>query len=333
MDTKQLRDSNRSASDALDKEAPSGDHAFNITVVIVNYNGLNVLPRCLTALAGAAAGLNLEIIVVDNGSEDGSLEWAQRQEGVRVVQIGSNIGFSRANNIGAATARGAHYLFLNTDCFMQQGSLLTLWERLNSDKNIAVVGPRLLNADGTLQRSCHNFPSPAVFFLEQSMIWHVISRFAPGRARLSRLYIAGEHNRVRDVDWLLGACLLVKGEAFAHAGGFDDSFFFYWEEADLCRELAEAGWRVVFDPSAQAVHLGGASTVDPDFVIYFFRSLYRFYRKHYTPRCFVLTRVIARLMAFFKACRLGIRALAKKGSVKGKLAANEAGIWLKVARL
>jgi GT2 family glycosyltransferase len=324
-----LHSISRAAHSSL-AEVGTRKRAFDLSAVIVNYNSGEVLPHCLSSLKEACANLNLEIVVVDNGSRDGSLAWVTQQEGVRVVPLQRNVGFSRGNNIGASKARGAHYLFLNTDCFMFEGSLRVLMERLNSDRSIAVVGPRLLNADGTLQRTCHNFPSPLVFFLEQTMLWRLMVRLPYARERLQ---IASDHARTRDVDWLLGACLLVRGEALHQAGGFDEGFFFYWEEADLCRRLADLGWRVVFEPAGEAVHLGGASSQGSLLLVHFFRSLYRFYRKHYTGHQLTMTRSIVRLMAFFKAGRLYVKTHLPQDRDQAKALTAAMRAWLQIARL
>jgi GT2 family glycosyltransferase len=188
----------------------------------------------------------------------------------------------------------------------------------------------VLNADGTLQRTCHNFPSPLVFFLEQTSLWRLAARLPYWR---DRLQLAGDHDRARDADWLLGACLLVRGEAFQQAGGFDESFFFYWEESDLCKRLRNAGWRVVFEPAGEAVHLGGASSKDPVYLVQFFLSLYRFYSKHYSRQQLIITRAIVRLMGLLKAGRsCGKALLAGEQSEAGKAYAS-ARTWLKVASL
>jgi GT2 family glycosyltransferase len=303
---------------------------YDLSIVIVNHNGRAVLPRCLEAIEHSSDGLRIESIVVDNASEDGSPYLpCCLKENVRVVSLGKNVGFGQANNIGVEVARGKYHLLLNTDCFVQPGLFRALIKCLEKHPETAIVGPRLLNEDGTLQPSCHNFPSPLVFLLEQSMLWKLI-RYLPSRAG-DLLQIAGKHSKSSEVDWLSGACMLVRPSAFNEVGGFDSRFFFYWEEADLCMRLRQQGWKTWFEPSARAIHIGGGSTKDAAMLLNFFRSLYRFYGKHYSRWQFVVMRAIVRLMSILKAARLAISTLAGSRSREAKL--EQALTWARAARL
>lgn len=321
------------------KTSPAPDRAakYDVSIIIVNYNGASVLPRCIAAVQGSGTKLNVETIIVDNGSTDGSAGLpCCRGEGMRLLLLGENLGFSKANNAGAEVAQGRYYLLLNSDCFIEPGLLETLAGCLDLHKRVAVAGPRLVNADGTLQPSCHNFPSPLPFLLEQSNLWKPLQRLAPQIGKL--LSIASPHARPAGVDWLLGACMLVRPTAFKQVGGFDPGFFFYWEEADLCIRLHKRGWTVRFDPAAQATHLGGGSTTGSAALVHFFKSLYRFYAKHYSRGAFVITRVTVRIMALLKAARLFVPAgRAQYGTEAAqqqrKAGLEEARAWLRIARL
>jgi GT2 family glycosyltransferase len=311
---------------------PARQAQYDISAIIANYNGAALLPRCISALREGAGSRTLEIVLVDNASTDGSADLpCLRGDDVRVIRLDENAGFGRANNIGAEAASGAHLLLLNTDCFVRPGLLDALAARLEGDGGCAVAGPRLLNRAGTLQPSCHNFPAPMVLFLEQSLLWKALRRVPVLR---HRLHIASPHNRPEEVDWLLGACLLVRAEAYYEVGGFDPAFYFYWEEADLCMRLQKAGWAVAFEPLAEAVHLGGGSTSNPAMLLHFFTSLFLFYSRHYSPGSLRRAKRIVRLMAWFKAARS--RAMVALGVVKGAARRRErvnAGLWARVARL
>jgi hypothetical protein len=279
----------------------------------------------------------METIVVDNGSTDGSLDLLRGElRPTRLIEAGKNLGFSRANNLGARYARGRYLLLLNTDCFLRPGSLRVLLDVLDAVPDVGAVGPRLLNSDGSLQPSCHNFPNPLVFFLEQSSLWKPLRRVPFMRERIS---IASSHERPIEVDWLVGACMLLRSEAFAHVGGFDERFFFYWEETDLCMRLRQRGRKVMFEPSAQAVHLGGGSSGsggsgNPELQVEFFRSLYRFYGKHYPTYSLAIARAIVRLMALYKAARRGMAILSPGLASDQKISATQdAKGWLAAARL
>jgi N-acetylglucosaminyl-diphospho-decaprenol L-rhamnosyltransferase len=311
----------------------SEDAPCGVSVIVVNYNSGPMLVSCLRALTAATGSIRTETIVVDNGSTDESVRAALESEfrPNRIIELGRNLGFARANNVGARTAQGSYFLLLNTDCFLCPGALEVLVRRLESEPRTAVVGPRLLNSDGSLQRSTHNFPSPLTFFLEQSNLWRLLASWPQAG---ERVLIAGDHSRPRSVDWLLGACFLVRRDAFTQVGGFDPGFFFYWEEADLCMRLREETWKVAFEPGAEAVHLGGASSSSLQLRIHFFRSLYRFYRKHFRPDQLVLTRAMARILALLKAAQMAITAMARRG---GRLdpahLRAEVRSWLAVTRL
>jgi GT2 family glycosyltransferase len=305
---------------------------YDTSAIIVNYNGAALLPRCIRALREAAGAHALEVVVVDNASTDGSADLpCLQEEDVRVIRLEENVGFGRANNIGADAASGARLLLLNTDCFVSPGLLDALSTRLDDDGGCGAAGPRLLNPDGSLQPSCHNFPMPLVLFLEQSLLWKPLRRVPLLR---DRLYIASPHNRPEDVDWLLGACLLVRAEAFHEAGGFDPAFFFYWEETDLCMRMHRAGWAVSFEPGAEAVHLAGGSSSNPDLLVHFFKSLFLFYSRYYSTSHLSRAKTIVRLMALFKVARS--RALLLLGIAKGAARQREktnARLWMRVARL
>lgn len=303
--------------------------APDLSAIIVNYNSGALLPACVAALRGAAGPLRLEIIVVDNGSTDGSLDALHGAAAAdRVIHAGANLGFSRANNLGCAAARADYYLLLNTDCFVAPGLPGALLRRLHRDPWTAVVGPRLYNRDGTLQPSCHNFPNPLVLALEQSLLWRPLRRVPPGA---HRLLIAGTHRRARPVDWLSGACLLVRARAFSGVGGFDEAFFFYWEEADLCRRLRGQGWNIWFEPAARALHLGGGSSQNPALLGQFFTSLDRFYRKHYSAPQRLLARLVIDAMALFKAGRAALGTRPRAAGRQDAWAALRQ--WLAIVRL
>lgn len=300
----------------------------DVSVIIVNYNGEHLLPQCLQAVQQAAGSCTLETIVVDNGSTDNSVKLLRQVwRPTHLLEAGANLGFSRANNAGIAVARGRYVLLLNTDCFVSPNLLEVLVGYLDTDPCVAAVGPRLLNPDGSLQPSCHNFPQPLVLLLEQSTLWKWLRRVP---IVSERLFIASDHCRPRAVDWLAGACLLLRPRALASVNGLDEDFPFYWEETDLCLRLRQQKWQIVFVPSAQAVHLGGGSTSARS-QVQFFRSLYQFYRKHYSPRQFALARLLIRSMALLKAGRSALTCLRGARSAAGARAAL-AG-WLAVMRL
>jgi len=300
-----------------------------VSAVIVNYNGKDLLGRCLAALRTAAGNLTVETVVVDNGSTDGSLEAVPDDlRPMVLIRTGQNLGFARAANIGMGRARGRFWLLLNTDCFLQPHALQHLVDRLGADPGAAVTGPRLLNPDETLQRSCHDFPRPSVFLLEQSSLW----RLLVGRSRVGWPAIATAHQSLRLVDWLTGACWLVRPAAWRALGGFDPGFFFYFEETDLCYRWREQGWRVWFEPAAQAVHLGGGSSHASALLGQYFAGLDRFYREHYTKRARITVRGIVAIMAAIKALRAAAAARRTPDQARQEALVTTARAWRDVLR-
>jgi hypothetical protein len=235
-----------------------------ISIVIVSLNTREYLRRCLTAIPGAASDLTVEVLVVDNGSTDGTQGMlAEEFPGVRVVQSGENLGFGKASNLGARNARGRALLLLNSDCEMQPGALRTMLRTLDGDAGVGGILCRLLNADGSLQPSVHpNFPTPwsllgDVAFL--TSLRYAIYR----RPALHRLFLRRSmafHGSARDVAWGGAACLLIRRESFLGIGGFDERFFLFCEDMDLCKRLGEAGVRLCYTPEAWAIHHWGRST-------------------------------------------------------------------------
>lgn len=310
---------------------PHADAAYDVAAIIVNYNGAALLSHCLEALRSDVGSVRLQTIVVDNGSTDGSADLVRADgEATQLLHMGRNLGFSRANNAGVRSARARYYLFLNTDCFVRPGLLDALTHELERRPDLAVVGPRLLNPDDTLQPSAHNFPSPLIFFLEQSSLWRLLRRFAPLR---DRVFIAGSHDCLVEADWLVGACFMVRADAFVQAGGFDEEFFFYWEETDLCMRLRRRGLHTLLVPTAQAVHIGGGSSGGSGARVQFFRSLYRLYRKHYSQAALLTLRIIVRLLSLAKVTRLLFESRDTKEAESRESAACEIKAWFAVARL
>ena len=262
---------------ALGVEEAAAAPRPDVSVVVVSRDTRDLLERCLEAVRGQR-GVDVETIVVDNASSDGSADLvAERFPEVQLVRMRDNAGFARANNLAFGRCRGEFVLLLNSDAFLSPGALAELVAGARRHARAAAVGPRLLNADGTLQRSAWPFPRPGRAALE------ALALHRPLR-RLGLLEDLGtwRHDEERAVEFLVGACLLVRREALAEVGGFDERFWLYGEEADLCRRLAARGWEVVLVPAAECVHVGGASSAGSSWtrLHWFYRGQKTFLRKH-----------------------------------------------------
>jgi len=222
----------------------------DVSVVVVTLNALPWLERCLESVRGH------DVIVVDHGSTDGTLELVrERFRDVRVLEQ-ANRGMGGGNNAGMRLAAGRYWFLLNSDAWVVGDGLERLVAFADAHPEAAVVGPRLSNTDGTLQRSAR--AEPTVWRLTTE--YAGVRKLAPGSALLNPLYLGGfDHASVREVDWLSGAALLVRRAAADEVGLFDESFFMFSEEVDWQTRFRRAGWSVLFYPAAEVVHVGGAS--------------------------------------------------------------------------
>jgi N-acetylglucosaminyl-diphospho-decaprenol L-rhamnosyltransferase len=230
----------------------------DVSVVIVSYESRELLARCLAALAADAGRIaTVETIVVDQASRDGTAAWlAAAHPDVRLVALSENVGFGAGNNRAAAIAAGRWLLLLNSDAFVRPGAIDELVRFAETRPAAGAVGPRLLWPDGRLQRSCRRFPT--VFRLATEYLY--LRKLAPRSRALNGFYCGDfAHDAARRVDWLTGACVLVRRELYERLGGFDETFFLYSEEVDLLSRAAQLGAETWFDPAAEVVHVWGGT--------------------------------------------------------------------------
>jgi N-acetylglucosaminyl-diphospho-decaprenol L-rhamnosyltransferase len=244
----------------------------DVSAIVVTYNAAPWIERSLESLRETGA----EVIVVYNGSTDGTLDLVREQfPKARVVEQ-ENRGFGAGNNAGMRAASGRYFLLLNPDAWLTEGALDNMVAFADEHPEAGVVGPRLLNPDGSLQRSVRGYPTPWRLATE----YFFLRKLAPHSEALNALFGAGfDHESVREADYLFGACLLVRREAVDSIGGFDEDFFLMSEEVDWCYRFRQAGWKVFFYPGAEAYHVVGASLNPAQFkdVV---RGHLQFLRKH-----------------------------------------------------
>ena len=267
---------------------------FDLSVVIVNWNVRDLLRRCLHSILAnlqTCALANLCIIVVDNASTDDSVEMVQAEfPTVHVIANAENRGFPAANNQGLAVAQGRYILLLNPDTEVVGDALATMVAFADAHPDVGMVGPQLLNTDGSVQSSRRRFPTLATGFLEST--W--LERYTPRRLLERYEFLDQPDDVVQDVDWLYGAAFMARREAIEQVGPMDEGFFMYSEELDWCRRFREAGWRVVYLPTAQIVHHEGKSSeqVVAARHIHFQTSKVRYFRKYHG-------RVVAEVLRLF----------------------------------
>ena len=218
--------------------------------VVVTYDALPWIEQCLESVA------EVDTVVVDNGSGDGTVDVVrERFPAVRVIES-ENRGLSAGWNTGIRATASEHVLLLNADAWLLDGALSALVAAADRHPRAAAIGPRLENTDGTLQRSVRGYPTAWRLATE----YLYLRKLAPRSRALNAFYGAGfDHAREREVEWLMGACLLVRRAVFDEVGPFDERYFLFSEEVDWMRRAADRGWSVVFTPDAPCVHVGGAA--------------------------------------------------------------------------
>jgi N-acetylglucosaminyl-diphospho-decaprenol L-rhamnosyltransferase len=255
--------------------APTAD----LAVVVVNYNAGEYLARCVTSVVEASGGLALDLLVVDNASRDGSARVAaKRTPQVRLIENPTNRGLSAAWNQGARAVDAPWILVLNADAEIWQGDLGAFVKTGEGRPDVALLGPVIRNPDGTIYESGRVFPG-----VLQAVGHAFLGPFAPSN-RFTRAYqqTSWDRSTQREVDWVSGAAMLIRRSAFEQVGAFDEAFWLYGEEFDLCTRLRDAGWKVLATPELELMHEGGVSTGRSRRThLMHSQSIYRYYRKHW----------------------------------------------------
>lgn len=275
---------------------------LDLSIVIVSRDTRALTLGCLAAVGRslADAGIEWETILVDNASSDGTVAAVRAAyPAVRIVEVGGNHGFAVGNNLGLREARGRALLLLNPDTEPIAAAIPQLLAALQADPALGGIGPTLRYPDGTPQEARRRFPTRLTPFVEST----VVQGYWRRNRILDRYYLADRPaDRPQDVDWLYGACLLVRRSALAASGGFDEGFFMYSEELDLCARIRAHGWRIGFLPSATVIHHEGASSSQavPRRQINFNTSKIRFYRRRYGRHFGELLRLFLLLTFVFQ---------------------------------
>jgi GT2 family glycosyltransferase len=258
-----------------DQMKQSDNHTMVLSILIVNWNTLQDLLGCLASITANPPACPFEVLVVDNASADGSAAAVAAQyPQVRLEVSSENLGFARANNRAATAAVGQYWLLLNPDTLVFPGAIDRLLQYIADHPRVAGVGPRLINLDGTLQLSIWRLPT---LFREWWRLFHLDQLYPlseyPASTLTSRL--------PRRVDVLHGACLLLRCEAVQQMALFDEDYFVYSEEIDLCDRLGQAGWELHWVPEAVVTHKGGQSTrqVADAMFVELYRNKTKFFRK------------------------------------------------------
>ncbi len=248
---------------------------MDLSVIIINWNTRELVLQCIDSVYHTTEALAFEVMVVDNASTDGSVEAIERRfPDVKIIANPENLGFARACNRGIEEAGGRYVALLNSDTVLTPSALKTLVDFMDSHPRVAICAPQLLNSDGSLQNSIATLPTLATELLNKSLLRRLFPWKYPGK----------EHgiDSPMKVESIIGACMIIRKEALCEVGAFDEDYFFFLEETDLCLRMHGKGWQVVFHPQVRVYHLQGASAkkVNTGARVEYWRSRYIFFEKH-----------------------------------------------------
>ena len=299
----------------------------HMAVVVVNYNTREHLRACLATVQSARPH---EVVVVDNASSDGSVEMVRTAyPSVLLHANADNVGYGAAANQAIASCAAPYVLLLNSDTLIPDGTLQALSTYLDTHPRAAIVGPRLVSPDGTLQASCYPFPGTLQWFLDNDELAPLLRYIPILRGWYWRTW---SHTSPQIVPWVKGAALAIRRQAFDAVGGFDTSFFMYFEETDLCFRLASANWQVHFTPVASVVHVGEMSTIQrrAEMTVQLVASSMRFCQLHHSRARFATLAIIMRLTILARLLRDSIHLRTVRGASDHSRLAADVAAWQRV---
>ncbi len=257
------------------------NRVVDVSIIIVSWNTKQITCDCLKSVYEQTSNIDFEVIVVDNGSTDGSCEAVEKEfPRVKLIKNGENQGFAKANNIGIKAGSGKYLALVNSDIVVLGDCIKKLIDFMEQNNSVGMAGPRILNPDRTLQVSCRHFPS----------IWNSfcqavgLNRLFPRSAFFSDWFMSyWSHDSIRSVDVLSGCFWMVRHEAVDEVGLLDEDFFIYGEDIDWCKRFHKVGWDIVFYPEAQAIHYGHASSSNAPIKFYLEmqKADLQYWRKHH----------------------------------------------------
>ena len=270
---------------------------MDVAVIIVNWNTRDLLLDCLKSVYHTAVGLETEVIVVDNGSHDGSAQAVK--EGfpqAKLIQNSENKGFARANNQALSNATGRYVLLLNSDAKLTDGTLTKLVNFMDKTPKTGIAACQYINQDGSKQNSFDNFPSLATELLNKNLLKTLFPQKYPSKKK--------DYHEPMEVDSVIGACMIVRKEAITQVGMLDEDYFFFIEETDWCFRMRKGGWKIYHLPDIKVYHLQGQSKEkNPSKAwIEYYRSSYTFFKKnrsafsYYTLRILRVVKLIINLL-------------------------------------
>ena len=286
------------------KNKQNNKNNIDVSIIIVNWNTKDFLQECLHSVFETTHEVTFEVIVVDNGSCDGSLEMVtENYPYVKLIQTGSNLGFAKANNVGIKNSKGRHICLVNSDVVIREGCIDKMYMYIQQHPPIGILGPRILNPDLTLQSSCRGNLSLWNTFCRSLALDTIFPRSTLFGGLLMNYW---PHDTIRRVDAILGCFWMVRREALNQVGLLDEQFFMYAEDIDWCKRFWKTGWEVVFFPYAEAIHYGGGSSLEVPIKSYVKanRSSFVYWRKYHGKvmlTCFYSVILIGEIIRIVRA--------------------------------
>ena len=226
---------------------------MDLSCIIVNYQHSESLKDCLDSIYQTIQEIDFEVIIIDNSEEDPGLQsLKERYPKTQIVYNSTNVGFSKANNQAAKIARGNFLFILNPDTILKEQATNSMFRYIRSNLEIGALGPKVVNPDGSLQYSCRRYPNLWTSLFNR---YSILTRLFP-QNRFTRRYLMLDfnHNETLPVDWLSGCCLMIPKSVFEEVNGFDENYFLFNEDIDLCRMVHQTGKKVIYFPEAKIIH-------------------------------------------------------------------------------
>jgi hypothetical protein len=298
-----------------------GNLELPLSIVVVTWNAKAYVEECLQSLVNDKQILT-EIVVVDNASSDGTPELVHRQfPEVKLIRNSQNLGFAKANNIGIRAASGTYLALVNSDVVVPPGCLGMLLSFMEAEPTVGIVGPQMIGSNGAVRRSCMRFPS-----LTNSVCRAVgLDRF-PTLSRLvgGQMMAEFSHERIANVEVLNGWFWMIRRAALDQVGLLDERFFIYGEDLDWCHRFRKAGWRLVFNPEARAIHYGGASSsaAPVRFYLEMQRANLQYWNKHHGKTASLINRLVVFFQHVLRLVGHGVTYLVRvseRPALKGKI--------------
>ncbi|MCA0987055.1 glycosyltransferase family 2 protein [Guptibacillus algicola] len=277
----------------------------NVSIIIVNWNTKDLLIQCLDSIYKTCGSVDFDVHVVDNNSEDGSVGAVLEQyPDVILYNPKKNLGFAKANNHAIRNSDSNFVFLLNPDTILFEQTLYKMVEYINDskNKNVAAIGCKLLNTDYSTQASCRKFPTVLSYSFITLKLHHVFPNFKHYKEYLMDDF---DYKQVKNVDQIMGACMLIRREVISELNGFDENFWIWFEEVDLCKRIKEKGWDIHFYPFSEMIHYQGQSfnkllTLNRQKI--FNKSMIQYFSKHHSKIAVKLLKAISGLGILLSFC-------------------------------